>query len=64
MESPHQSRVRYIIYTKIKAIFKEPLGWFIHLEGSWESICLGMEEPDFIPGDPVKITLERQETEQ
>jgi hypothetical protein len=36
----------------------EPLGWFVHLEGSSESICLGAETPPFAPGALVKLTIE------
>ncbi len=33
-------------------------GWFIHLEGSWESLFVGYEKPDFNVGDYVIITIE------
>jgi len=35
------------------------LGWFIHLEGSWEMLYVGYSKPDLNPGDMVRITLEK-----
>lgn len=37
----------------------KPLGWFVHLQGSFEALHVGMEEPTLKPGDKVKITLEK-----
>jgi hypothetical protein len=36
----------------------EPRGWFVQLEGSRESICLGPDEPGFAAGAAVKMTIE------
>lgn len=38
---------------------KRSLGWFLHLEGSNEAICLGTERPIFKVGDEIKITIEK-----
>ena len=35
------------------------LGWFIHFEGSFESLHIGTEEPALKKGDRIKITLEK-----
>ena len=39
----------------------EPKGWFLWLEGSYEALGLGDEKPDFAPGDPIKITIEKDD---
>jgi hypothetical protein len=39
----------------------EPLGWFLHLEGSRESFCIGTDEPPFAAGASVKLTIEVME---
>jgi hypothetical protein len=42
------------------AVFKEVLcGWFLHLDGSHEAICIGDSNHNFNPGDKIKITLEK-----
>lgn len=35
-----------------------PLGWYIHFEGSFESLCFGMNEPRFEIGEMIKINFE------
>ena len=35
----------------------EDLGWFIHLEGSWESLYVGHEEPQVKPGETMVVTM-------
>ena len=43
-----------------ETVFREhSLGWFLHLEGSNEAICLGTERPIFKVGDEIKITIEK-----
>jgi len=37
------------------------LGWYAHLEGSYESLHLGSERPEIHAGDRVKITVEKVE---
>ena len=34
-------------------------GWFLYLEGSHEALHVGMEKPELVKGDRVKITLEK-----
>lgn len=34
-------------------------GWFVHLEGSRESLFLGTERPPFEVGDCIKISIEK-----
>lgn len=36
---------------------KEPLGWYVHFEGSWESLYMGHEKPDFVKGQKVEISF-------
>lgn len=36
----------------------EPLGWFVHLEGSQEALFVGYEKPPFQKGQTVKVTIE------
>lgn len=36
----------------------ENLGWYVHFEGSYESLCVGMEEPlNLKPGTEVDIMI-------
>ncbi len=35
----------------------EDLGWFIHFEGSHESIHIGFDDPPFKPMQRIKITF-------
>jgi hypothetical protein len=54
--------MRFIIYSQIKKMFELPNnGWFIHLEGSRESLFLGAEKPPFEVGDLIKISIEKVE---
>ncbi len=44
------------------AIFAaETKGWFMHLNGSYEAIHMGFEEPKFKQGDKIRVTFERIE---
>jgi len=43
-----------------ETVFREhSLGWFVHLDGSDEAICLGAERPVLKVGDAIKITIEK-----
>jgi hypothetical protein len=35
----------------------ENMGWFVHLEGSWESLHVGMDKPDLEPGQTMVVTM-------
>lgn len=64
MESaPIPLKINYVVYCKILKIewLNRPDGWFVHFEGSWESINFGIERPAWSVGDIVKITFEQQE---
>ena len=37
----------------------KPIGWFVHFEGSSESINFGPEKPAWQDGDEIEITFER-----
>ena len=37
----------------------QDMGWYVHLEGSWESLYLGFEQPDLVAGDVVTVILEK-----
>lgn len=53
--------VRYIFKTtvnKILIIGSVP-DYYLHLEGSWESIFIGNDEPDLKVGDKVNVTIEK-----
>lgn len=42
------------------ALFHEvSRGWFLYLEGSHEALHVGMEKPELVKGDRVRITLEK-----
>lgn len=34
-------------------------GWYVHLDGSFEGLYLGVEKPELNPGDKIRITLEK-----
>ena len=51
---------RYISGIGDEAIFTEiGRGWFVLLDGSHEALHVGMEKPELVKGDRVKITLEK-----
>lgn len=50
---------RYHITTNVLKTFQIKGTWFVHFEGSWESLAVGLEEPDMKAGDSVHITFER-----
>lgn len=56
---PVEAKIRYVIRTKAKRVEQIKGCWFVQFEGSWESLNFGVEEPQFNPGDKVKITFER-----
>lgn len=35
------------------------MGWYVHLDGSFEGLYLGVEKPELNPGDEIRITLEK-----
>ena len=61
MESAPEPLTRYSVTTKVRQVYNEKATgrWFVHFEGSWESLYFGMEEPAFKVGDDIKITFER-----
>ena len=64
MESPKESiRFQYTVLTKVLEIkwLDIPKGWFVHFDGSRESINFGSEPPTWTTGDIIKITFERLE---
>ena len=42
----------------------EDIGWFIMLDGSWESWYVGKEQPDFKIGQAVSVTISIEEATQ
>lgn len=43
------------------AVFDTPsIGWGVLLEGSYESLMVGMEKPNIKPGDFVTVILEKE----
>jgi hypothetical protein len=58
-------KINYVLYVKVMKVEwrNRPDGWFVHFEGSWESINFGIEHPQFEVGDHIKITFDRQESE-
>lgn len=56
---PTKAEVRFVIYTNVGKVTKNPAGYFVHFIGSWESIFLGVEDPGLQVGEKVKITFER-----
>lgn len=62
MEPAQVPVTRYTIYTYIEDIFSSNGLYYVHLQGSHESVALGTEPLSFRPGDRVKITLEKVTT--
>lgn len=56
---PPQAQIRYNIHTTVTKVFQLGEMWFIHFDGSWESLAVGFEEPDLLAGDKVLITFQR-----
>lgn len=55
----HSKRV-YIKGIGKEAEFEdESKGWFLHLEGSWEAIYVGVTRPDIEKGDTVLISISK-----
>lgn len=54
--------VRYHINARIKSIewHNQPDGFFVHFDGSWEAINLGIEHPPWSVGDIIHITLMKE----
>lgn len=59
----HTIHICYAIYAKIVSIkwMNNPDGWFVHFEGSRESLNFGIERPLWSEGQVVKITFQGQE---
>ena len=42
-----------------EAYFKDvSIGWYMHLQGSFEAIYIGLEKPNLQAGQLIKITME------
>lgn len=54
--------VRLVVYTTCSKIENHDGGWWVHLEGSWESLYIGPEVPPFREGDRIKLSIERTNT--
>lgn len=56
----NKSKKKYVSGIGKNAVFDdEPLGWFLHLEGSHEVIFMGIEKPELKDGDKIRITIEK-----
>ena len=56
----HRTRKRYVSGVGDKARFvDEDLGYWLHLEGSYEALFLGLEEPTIHTHDLIKVTFEK-----
>ena len=58
MEPPQTQVTVFVIYVRVDHVELHPDGWYVHFDGSWESINLGPDKP-FDEGDRVKITFEK-----
>jgi len=54
-----EAEVRYHIITSLIKKFKMYDVWFVHFEGSRESLAIGFDEPSWVVGDEIMITVER-----
>ena len=54
-----------VFYSRVLKLVEEKTrrdqinGWYMQLEGSWESLYAGMEKPDFAVGERVKVKIEK-----
>lgn len=64
MESP-QGSIAYIIHTTVIKVAASAGYWWVHFDGSWESLAFGpTEDPaPFAVGDCVKITFQKEPSE-
>lgn len=60
MESP-EAQVRYHVSAKVVNIVwrNQPDGWFVHFDGSRESLNFGIERPPWDIDDVIHITFEK-----
>lgn len=56
---PAKASIRYSIVAFLTKKFQEGGNWFVHFDGSWESLSVGSEEPPWSVGDRILITFER-----
>lgn len=49
-------------HTTVRDVYlSAPVGWFLWLEGSWESLYVGADKPEWLKeGDRVKITIQKE----
>ena len=59
MESAAIAATRYTINTKVAAIKKVGLKWFVRFEDSWEFLGLDLEEPTLKVGDSIEIKIRK-----
>lgn len=57
----HRLKINYTLVVKVESIrwHNNPDGYFVHFEGSRESLNFGIEPPQWSEGDDIKITFER-----
>jgi hypothetical protein len=54
-----EMKFRFIIYTDVIKVERYRDRWWVHFDGSWESIGFDVEDTPFKQGDMVKITFEK-----
>lgn len=58
IEERHTSK--YVSGVGKEAVFQEvSLGWYVWLEGSFESIHVGMSKPNWKIGDKIRVVMEK-----
>ena len=64
-QAPLKIKINYTVLTKVLSIewHNQPDGYFVHFEGSRESINFGIEPTQWSVGQKVKITFEGIEDE-
>lgn len=57
---PHSPEfyIRHVIYTVVEDVTEKDGQWWVHFEGSRESMAFGTEKP-YEKGEKIKITFER-----
>jgi len=51
-------KINQVVYTKVEEIVERNDQWWVHFEGSRESMCFGATKP-WDQGDEIKITFEK-----
>jgi len=63
-QAPLNPTVKYIVVTRVLEIkwLNHPDGWYVHFEGSRESLNFGIDRPAWDVGDVIEISFHKKES--